>query len=162
SASSVINLGSGVTVTNVTAADELNMHAELATISGTATGLRDLTVTTGAEEVTLSQAFSLEPAPAVVSVTPNVVSQGQVVDLVVEGRSTHFSTSSVSDAGDGVAVSGVIPVDATHILLHVVVGADTFIGNHNLFVATGAEVIGLTNALTVKPRPPTVFAPLYA
>jgi hypothetical protein len=53
--SSVIDLGTGVTITNVAASDATHLNAQLAIAAGTAVGARDLKVTTGSEIVSLTK-----------------------------------------------------------------------------------------------------------
>src|SRR5207245_180905 len=88
---SVIDLGAAITVSNVAATDATHLTAQFTIARTAATGLRNLTVTTGTEVVTLPNAFKVVGPPVVTSVTPNTGQQGQTLATVaVVGQFTNF------------------------------------------------------------------------
>src|SRR5205823_12682491 len=61
----LIDLGAGITASNVVATDATHLTAQLTLAANAATGLRNLTVTTGGERVGLHNAVTVQGAPAV-------------------------------------------------------------------------------------------------
>src|SRR6185295_5897280 len=75
-----IDLGAGLTVNALTVNSATSLTAQVAVSSGAVVGSRNAAVTTGAEAVTLGNAFSVTPGtPVITAATPNAGQQGQTL-----------------------------------------------------------------------------------
>jgi RHS repeat-associated protein len=120
-----------------------------------------VTVTTGSEVVTLTNGFSVTPAPTLQSIAPSSGQQGQALTGVqVVGANTHFAsgTTTVSFANSGITPSAVTVTDATHLTVTATIGIAAATGAGNVTVTTGTEVVTLANGFTVAAGTPAVSA----
>src|SRR5207248_10862653 len=85
-------------------------------------GSRSVTLTTGAELVTLANGFTVtNGGPALTQVSPNTGQQGQQnLPITITGAFTHFSNASVVNlSGTGITVSAPTSVTANSITVNV-------------------------------------------
>ena len=159
--SSVLNLGSGITVLNVTALSSTSLRATIK-ISGTATvGFRNVTITTGGETAyeDVPGPFFVGSAPPafafIATISPSSAMQGDSLTLQITGSNTNFvdTLSSVSFSGSGIAVIAVNVISST--LLDVVIKIDQFaaLGYRDVFVSTGEENAAALTAFNVVVSP---------
>ncbi len=108
-ATPIVNLGSGVMVTNTTVTDDLNLTVIVNIAQGAAVQTNDVTVTTGSEVAKILGGFTvLAGTPAVTTVSPTTLNQGATnVALTVNGLYTHFNT--------GITGATFIPNDVTFV-----------------------------------------------
>jgi RHS repeat-associated protein len=145
------SFGPGVNVTSLTVTSATSATAVLNVSAAAAIGARDVTVTTGAEVVTLKNGFTvIEGAPLLTRVTPNMGQQGQQnVPVALTGEFTHFvQGTTTASFGAGIAVASLTvnsPTSATAVLNISAAAA----GVHNVTVTTGPEVVALTNVFIV-------------
>ena len=79
-------------------------------------GWRNVTITTGAEQVSLTRGFWLDRGPAVLTaVAPNYGAQGQTLVLNITGQDTHFvnGLTTASFSGSGINAGAVSVTNAT-------------------------------------------------
>jgi RHS repeat-associated protein len=151
---SVIDLGAGITVSNVSATDATHLTAQLTIAGNAATGLRALTVTTGTEVVSLANAFNVTQStgtPGITSVSPNTGSQGRSISVTIVGQNTAFTNASVIDVGSGISASNIVATDATHLGAQLTIANNAALSTRSLRVTTGSQVVNLANAFTVAP-----------
>lgn len=164
-----VSLGSGITVNSVTVAGATSLTAQLSIATNATVGLRTVTVTTGAEVVTLIDGFSILPPLLLTSVLPNSGSQGQALSLVLTAQNTNF-VQGVTQASVGADISvgdklagefGPVIVVSPTVAIAVVKVADTATaGARTVVVKTGTEQVTLENGFTVTtdtPAPPNVL-----
>src|SRR5262249_15997265 len=79
-----VSAGAGIVVTNVNVKSSTSVSAHLAIDPLAVTGLRSITVTTGGQVLTLNNAFTVNPGPAVISqVNPSQVNQGDSLAVLL-------------------------------------------------------------------------------
>ena len=103
------NFGVGVTVVSLTVNSSTSATAVLNIDPAAVTNVRDVTLTTNTEVVTLGGGFTVTSgAPALMSVNPNTAQQGQQNLLVaITGQLTHFvQGTTTASFGDGISVGG--------------------------------------------------------
>ena len=113
-----VNLGTGVNVTNVSVTSPTTL-----TVTGNAdplsyTGSRNITVTTGAQQLILFGDFQVTPGTAQITLlNPNSGSQGAInLQVAITGTNTHFNGGTQCSFGPGIACSGLLvntPTSAT-------------------------------------------------
>jgi hypothetical protein len=153
------SFGAGITVNSVTVNSATSLTANVSIAAGAATGARNLTVTTGAEVVNLSNAFTVTAGtPVITLVNPNSGQQGSVnMAVAVTGLYTNFvqGTTAVS-FGSGITVSNVNVTGPTQLSAQVTIDSTAAIGNRTVTATTGAEVVNLSNAFTVTAGTPVI------
>src|SRR5207244_249031 len=125
-----------------------------------ALGGRTLTVTTGAEVVSLANAFTVSSgAPMLLTVSPNTGQQGQQnLNVQVTGQFTNFvQGTTLASFGAGVSVNSVTVANATSLTANISITANAALGGRTLTVTTGAEVVSLANAFTVTAGTPVLL-----
>jgi RHS repeat-associated protein len=116
-----------------------------------ALGAHSLTVSTGTEIESLINAFTVNGAPVVLSVTPAIGSQTQTnVPVTITGQYTHFSIASVvTFSGAGVTAGAPTAATATSVTVPVSVAAGAALGSRQIQVQAGSETASLAGAYTV-------------
>jgi YD repeat-containing protein len=156
--SSVMFTGTGVTAGIPTAAVATSPTTTSLTIPvsvapNTPLGPQGIKVVTGAETVTLPNAFTVTAGtPAITQVSPGKGTQGQSnISVTITGNVTHFtSSSSVIFTGTGVtAGTPTGTVTSTSLTVPVSITTTAPLGPQNIKVVSGAETVTLTNAFTV-------------
>ena len=117
-----------------------------------ALGATSVTVTTGAEVVTLASGFTVGAPPTITQVNPNSGQQGAAaLAVTITGSATHFSGASVVTFGNA-AVTASAPTGsptATSVTVNVSITAAAALGATSVTVTTGAEVVTLASGFTV-------------
>jgi large repetitive protein len=168
-ASSVISVsGTGVTVGNPpTSPDNLNLFVSFSVAVGAPAGARTVTVTTGAEVVSLPGAFTVLPgSPSLQSLSPNIGVPNSVVNVTFVGVFTNWVNGnttasfgpwiSVNGAGNG--NPGHITVnDATHATASLTIDPGANLGPYNVVINTpsAAESFTANSAFTIQSTPST-------
>jgi RHS repeat-associated protein len=157
---STIDLGPGITVSNISAADATHLSAQITVGTNAPVGTRQVTITTGAETVTFPSGFTVTPPstnPIITTVSPTTGQQGQSGPIAIVGFNTHFvQGTSVFDLGAGITVSNVSVSCATCLSAQVAIADTAALGPRNVTVTTGSEVASLTNGFSVQPGTPVV------
>ena len=137
------DLGSGVTVTNVSVTNAT--HAMLSVSLGTSasTGLRNLTLTTKGESATYANAFTVTPGvPTLNGVSPTSAQQGQTVSLTIIGQYTNWKQGTTT-ATFGAGVSLVSLTVNTSQMATAVVSIDplAYTGSRTFTLTTNTEIV---------------------
>ncbi len=152
-----------VTVTSATSATaQLNIDASAPV------GARTVTVSTGAEQPSLADGFTVQAGtPVLTAVNPNTGQQGQTLSVTLTGQFTHFVQGTTQASfGAGIAVGGgaagafgaVTVTSPTSATAQVVIDAASAPGTRTVTVKTGAEQVSLANAFTVNAAPPVLIS----
>jgi hypothetical protein len=149
-AGSTVSFGSGITVNSAAASTATSLTANITITPGAVIGSRDVTVTTNGIPLTGTGLFAVTPAPRLVSVTPNVVTQGQTATLTITGEFTHFQQGVTQvNLGQGITIGSVTVNSTTSITVVVTATSDAAPGSRTLTVTTGVEQSALGAAVTV-------------
>jgi RHS repeat-associated protein len=109
---------------------------------------RTVSVQTGSELVSSSNAFAVVGSPTLFSASPSQASQGQAVDVAVNGAYTHFAQGTTQASfGAGISVGGGAPgalgqvtvISPTSFSAHLVVTATAALGLRTIVAQTGSE-----------------------
>src|SRR5207244_4928057 len=118
-------------------------------------GTENVTVSTGAEAVTLNNGFTVTAGtPVHQTVNPNTGQQGQQnLSVNLTAQFTHFvqGTTTVS-FGAGITVASLTVNSATTATAVVNIDATAGTGNRNVTLTTGPEVVTLTNGFLLAER----------
>ena len=89
---STVNFGTGITVNSVTASSATSIQANITVQPTTTLGYRNVTVTTGSEAVSLTNAFDVTIGPAAIQgpLNPASGAQNTSITVLVTGSQTHF------------------------------------------------------------------------
>ncbi len=162
---STASFGAGITVAALTINSATTATAMLNIAPSAATGARNVSVTTGAEVVTLNNGFTVltgAASPTISSVSPGSALQGQSIQVLISGQNTHFLQGTTkANFGPGISVNGGIagapgvvqvtsPTTAT---AQISVPATSDTGNRTVVVTTGSEDVSLVNGFAVKRTP---------
>ena len=91
-----VAIGGGVMTGAVTVSDASHLTAQLAVPSTGAIGVQNVTVSTGGEIATLPNAFTiLGTTPYLASISPSSGSQGQTLNVEIQGVHTNFDQSAI-------------------------------------------------------------------
>ncbi|BDC49849.1 hypothetical protein F183_A21650 [Bryobacterales bacterium F-183] len=148
---SAINLGTGITAT-VQSASPTQLIAQLSIAANATAGVRDLTVTTGAEVVTLPGAFTVQPGTAVLTtVSTNIAPrQGRTVVFTVNANFTSFSSATppTVNLGTGVTTQSVAVDSATRLSVTGLISPTTTLGPRSVTVNPGALTLSAAYEVT--------------
>jgi hypothetical protein len=153
------NFGAGITVATLTINSATTATAVLNIDAAAAAGTRNVTVTTGAEVVTLNNGFTVTAVtPVLTTVNPNTGQQGQQNESVsLTGQSTHWvQGTTTASFGAGITVATLTINSATTATAVLNIDAAAAAGTRNVTVTTGAEVVTLNNGFTVTAVTPVL------
>lgn len=174
SASSVLDVGAGITASNIRAPSAQTLQATLQVASGASVGFRDVRVTTGSEVATESVTgpFFVAPVPggavpALTAVSPSSAARGTTLTLTISGANTHFVSgdSVLSVAGSGITVQNVSVTSETRLSAVVTIAPDAALGFRDVQVTSGSEVAAALGGLQITggvPPQPAVRVPLLS
>jgi len=140
------------------ATDVTHLTAQLTIAANAAMGLRNLTVTSSAEVVTLLNGFTVTGGSLTISLSPNATIRGQSLGITVTAQNTHFQQGITrANFGPGVSVGGGIGggfglvqvTSPTTALAQVSVPANAATGLRTVVVQTDAEQTSSFNAFAV-------------
>jgi hypothetical protein len=154
------NFGTGITINSVTVNNSTSATVSV-TITPTAnTGLRNVTMTTGGEVVTLNLGFNVTAGPAVIStLTPNNANQGASnVGIAIVGTNTNFASGTTSVSfGDGqITINSVTVTDPTHATANITISPSATPGLRSVTATTGGESASIVNGFTVNAATPVI------
>src|ERR1017187_5059952 len=89
--------------------------------------------------------------PLITSVVPNSGQQGATIaSIAITGQNTHFvNGTSTANFGTGITVNSLTVTDATHATANITINPVASIGNRDVTMTTGGEVVILTNGFTI-------------
>jgi hypothetical protein len=157
SLSSVVTFsGTGITAGAPTAATATNLTVPVTIAANAPLGAQGIQVVTGAETVSLANAFTVATGmPVITQVNPNTGQQGQQNESVaITGAFTHFvqgTTTASFGAGITVATLTINSATSATAVLNIDPAAAT--GARNVTLTTGAEAASLTGFTVNTPTP---------
>jgi hypothetical protein len=153
-----VDFGPDVAVTQVTVIDATTLTADVEIGRFASLGLRDVTVTTGAEIArTPEPAFEIRPRPAVLTVTPQSAEQGDTLYMSLEGINTSWiQGTTVADLGEGVTVRSLTVNGPTSAVAEVRIDLEADPGPRDVVLTTGDEIADLPDGFTVHGKPRVV------
>ena len=159
--SSVVSFGvnSGITVNNVTANTATSLVANITVSPTTNLGYRTVSVTTGAESVSITNGFTVNAGPAAITgILPASGAQGTTgLNVVVTGSQSHFLNGTTTAAfGGGIVVTNVAVTDSLHATVTINIPSGTALGAYNASLTTGGEVATILGGFTVSPGTPII------
>jgi RHS repeat-associated protein len=157
--STTASFGAGITLASLTVTSPTGATAVLNIDPAAAVGPRNVTLTTNAEVVTLTNGFTVTAGtPVLLTVNPNAGQQGQTnLSVTITGQFTHFSASSVvTFSGSGITVGTPTAATLTSLTLPVSIAANATLGAQGIQVVTGTETVSLANAFTVAAGTPVI------
>jgi len=163
-AGTTASLGAGIIVNSVTPTSSTQATVVVTIEPAAALGTRNLTLTTGGNSVTLTDALTVTRSDAsLVSAVPATVPQGVAQTITVTGLLTNFvtGTTTVAVSGAGITNGVLTIVNPTTLTLALTVSDTAAGGARDITVSTGGELVTLVGGLTIVPGTPliTVFIP---
>src|SRR6267142_1196265 len=146
------SFGAGITVASLTVSSPTTATAVLNIDAAAGTGTRNVTLTTGAEVVTLNNGFTVTSGtPVLQTVNPNTRQQGQQsLSVNLTGEFTHFvQGTTTASFGAGITVVSLTVNSATTATAVLNIDPTAATGTRNITLTTGAEVVTLNNGFTV-------------
>jgi RHS repeat-associated protein len=153
-ASTIVGLGTGITVTSLTVLSPTTMTAVLNIDPTALIGSYTVSVSTGNEIENLVNGFNVTPAapgpPTIVTVSPSSGGSGQGGLVGIAGQNTHFVQSQTTvDFGAGITVSNINVACPTCLTATLAIDPAASAGPRTVTVTTGTEVATLVNGFTV-------------
>ena len=171
SATPSVSFGSGVTVNSVTVSSETQLTASITVAANATVGMRTISVTTGAQNESLVNGFTvLAGTPVVTQINPNIGTPGAAVNVTVYGQYTNWvNGTTVASFGPGISVGGaaegaagpVVVSGAGQFTAALTLDAAAALGPRTVTVTTGGEVENVPAGFTVQPAvvsPPTIIS----
>ncbi len=159
---SVLDLGAGITVQNLTVVTPVLLNADIKVEETTSIGYRDVSVTTGGEvaaESVIGPFFvAAEPSflvPRLLSVSPAELQPGGSSTIEISGENTNFisGTSVLSFSEEGIDIVSVNVLSATTLSAVVNIQSDAEPGFRDVRVTTDDEVAVLLDGVLVTDSP---------
>jgi hypothetical protein len=149
-----VSFGSGTTVSSVTFASATSLTAQLVIAADAAPGARTVTVTSGAQLVTVADGFTIGGAvPSISSISPVEGTRGQTLVLAITGRNTNFIQGSTQlSFGAGITVSNLVVQNPLSLSAQLSIAPDAAIGPRTATVQTGSQILTSSFAV-VTPVP---------
>jgi len=156
------NFGTGITVNSVNALSTSSLQANI-TISPTTTlGYRNVSVTSGSQVVSMTNAFNVTVGPAaiVALLNPDTGPQGASnLQISIIGSQTHWlQGTTTASFGGGISVTGLTITDALDAMVTISIPNGTALGAYNVSLITGGEVATELGAFTVTTGSPYLSA----
>jgi hypothetical protein len=145
------SFGTGVTINSVTVNSSTSATVNITVQPTTTLGFRSVTMTTGAESVTLQNGFSITAGNALISnASPSSANQGQsALTVTITGMGTHFDATSGIAFCSGVTVTNKSINSPTSIQATINVNANANVGPCVVTVTTGGEVATGANVFSI-------------
>jgi hypothetical protein len=151
---SVANFGAGITVNTLTVNSAFKATANITIAANATLGGHTVTMTTGSEVASLTNAFTVVIPPAVIaSVTPNSGQVGHAIaSVAIVGQNTHFvQGTTVANFGAGITVNSLTVNSATSATANITVQPTAATGARTVTLTTGTEAAKLASGFTVTP-----------
>ena len=153
------DFGAGITINSVTVVDLTHATVNIAIGSTATTGLRSVTLTTGAETESLNNAFTVQAGTASIStLTPATGRQAQTLDVAIAGTGTHFANgTTIASFGGGIAVNTLTITGPTAATANISIASSSSTGTRTVTLTTAGETASLANGFTVNPGLPALI-----
>lgn len=156
-AASVIDLGPGISVGEISAVDPTSITAAATIAPDADVGLRDVVVITGDEvadeDVTgpFAVVADLPDLPAITAIVPDSGTPGQALTVAVTGEHTHFvdGVTVATFSGTDIAVTATAVTSPTTAEVDLQIGAGASAGFRDIRLTTGSEVAAQLDAFKV-------------
>ena len=153
-----VNLGNGVNVTGVTVTspDSLSVSGSVSPLAFV--GSRNITVTTGAQQLVLFGAFFVSPGTAqITQLSPNTGNQGQTMNVAITGTNTNFTQNvTVANFGQGISVNTLTINSLTSATANITVAANAIAQQNSVTLTTLGESATAVNAFTIVSTTPII------
>jgi len=159
--SSIVSFGSGITVNSVNAPSTTSLQVNITVSPTTALGYRNVSVTTGAEAVTLVNAFNVTVGPAAITelLSPDQGAQNQSYNVAIVGSQTHWAQGvTTANFGSSITVTSVTVTDFLHATVAITIPSSAPLGATNVTLTTGGEVALAAGGFTVTSGSPILSA----
>lgn len=145
------SFGPGVTVNTVTPLSATSLKVNLTVQPTAALGFRNVSLTTGAQNVAVTNLFQVSQGPAgILSLNPATGAQNQQYTITVTGSQTNFRNGVTTAAfGGGIQVIGISVIDLPHAGVQISIPNNTPVGNYNVALTTGGEVASILGGFNV-------------
>jgi hypothetical protein len=157
-ATSVANFGAGIVLNWVNAIDTQHLQANITVQPTTTLGTRNVSVTTGAEAVSLNNSFQVTQGPAAIAnLNPATGAQGSSLTVTVTGSQTNFAADLTGASfGGGITVTGISVTDLLHANVTITIPPGTPVGQYNVTLTTGGEVATILGGFSVTVGNPQI------
>jgi hypothetical protein len=118
--------GTGVTVVSTTFVSSTKLTVKVKAAATAPTGVRDVTVTTGAGSGTCPGCLTIDPRPLPTSTSPNKGARGATISVDILG--SHFVAGAVARFGSGVTVQSVTFVNPGKLSAKIAIASGTTAG----------------------------------
>lgn len=156
--STVALSGTGISVNSVTFVSATQLDVDISIAEGSAIGLRNVSVTTPAGSIKLTQGFEVRrPVPVLTSLTPASGMKGGALAVSIIGTGFVEGSTTVS-FGDGVTLS-TLGGNSTTLAAQIMIAQSTRSGPRNVTVVTpppGGGSATLNGAFMVENPPPQI------
>lgn len=161
--SSVLILGAGVTVADFAVTSPTTATAVIAVSATAPVGPNTVVVmtpTSDGDEIASGAGFSVTRGPSqILSVTPNVATQSQILNVALVGQGTHWlQGGSVADFGPGVVVNSLAVADATHATAQITILSTAALGFRTVAMQTDGEYVALVQGLNIQDASPALLS----
>ncbi len=166
-----VGLATAVSVDAVNVTDEADASIQITVLSTASLGFHSLTLFTGGEVVTLSQALDIvSSTPVLLSTVPNQGQQGATLNVQVLGESTLWGPTTTANFGSGITVNSFLAQDSVTGLVNITVDPlayiDVLISQtcQTVTVTTGTQQVELAQQFCIVAGPAvvTVISPTQA
>jgi hypothetical protein len=142
-----LSFGNGITIERMWYEDSI-FYAELAIEPTVALGPRNVTITSPLGSDTLIEGFRvLSGAPAITSITPVQGSQGESLNVQING--TNLSTISEVTLGEGITAGSINTISSSRIYVPISIDNNALTGTRDVIVTNFAGSTTLTGGFTV-------------
>jgi hypothetical protein len=161
---STADFGTGITVNSVTALSTTSLQANITVQPTTTLGYRNVSITSGGEVVSMTNAFNVTIGPAAIQgpLNPASGAQNQPYTVHVTGSQTHFTstgpTPTTASFGGGIQVTGITVLDLLHADVAITIPSTTSLGFYDVSLTTGGEVARILGGFTVTSGTPILTA----
>ena len=156
------SFGADITVNSSTVNSATQLTANLTITGAAATGARAASVTNpdpGGFTATLNNSFIVNnPTPQVTSITPNLGSRGETLDIALIGDNFITGLTTASFGAD-ITVNALTVIDAAHMTANIAIAANATLGSRTVVVtnpAPGGGSVTFINGFTVANPNPTL------
>ena len=159
-ATSSVSFGNGITVNFVTVANPTQLTANITIATNAAVGPRNITVTSGSQNLTLNNAFTVLPGtPVVTVINPNIGTPNASVTVTINGQYTNWiNGTTVANFGPGISVGGAalgangpVTVSGTGTLTaSLTIDPAATLGPRTVTIMTNAELESVPAGFTVQ------------
>ena len=158
-----VGLATAVSVDAVNVTDETDASIQITVLSTASLGFHSLTLFTGGEVVTLSQALDIvSSTPVLLSTVPNQGQQGATLNVQVLGESTLWGPTTTANFGSGITVNSFLAQDSVTGLVNITVDPLAYIDVlipqtcQTVTVTTGTQQVALAQQFCIVAGPAVV------